>query len=63
LIKENDWNKYHLSSNPRGVDYVVDHILIGDPDFSDLDTLTKQIESRTLEFIGDVEGFLSNHTN
>ena len=63
LIKENDWNKYHISSNPRGVDYIVDHILIDDPDFSDLDTLTKQIERGTLEFISDVEGFLSNHSN
>ena len=63
LIKENDWNKYHISSNPRGVDYIVDHILIDDPDFGDLDTLTKQIESGTLDFIRDVEGFLSNHSN
>jgi len=63
LIKENDWNKYHISSNPRGVDYIVDHILIDDPDFSDLDTLTKQIERGTLDFISDVEGFLSNHSN
>jgi len=58
LIKENDWDKYHISSNPRTVDYIVDHILIDKPDFSDLDTLTKQIERGTLDFIRDVEGFL-----
>ena len=63
LLKENNWNKYHISSNPRGVDYIVDHILIDDPDFSDLDTLTKQIERGTLDFIRDVEGFLSNYSN
>ena len=59
LIKESDWNKYHISSNPRAVDYIIDHILIDDPDFSDLDALTKQIERGTLNFIKDVEGFLS----
>jgi len=61
LIKESDWNEYHISSNPRGVDYIVDHILIDHPDFSDLDDLTKQIESETLDFIKEVEGFLSKH--
>jgi hypothetical protein len=61
LLKENKWNKYHLTSTPRDVDYVIDHILINDPDFRDLDTLTGQIESGTLEFIRDVEGFLSQH--
>jgi len=63
LLKENNWNKYHITSNPRGVDYIVDHILINDPDFSDLDTLTKQIERGTLDFIRDVENFLSNYSN
>jgi len=59
LLKESNWKKYHLASNPRAVDYVTDHILIKDPDFSDLNALTRQIERGTLEFIRDVEGFLS----
>ena len=59
LLKESDWHKYHLAPNPRVVDYVIDHILINNPDFSDLDALTRQIERGTLEFIRDVEGFLS----
>jgi hypothetical protein len=63
LLKESDWDKYHLASNPKAVDYVIDHILINDPDFHDLDNLTKQIERGTLEFIKDVEGFLSGQTN
>ena len=63
LIKENNWDKYHISSNPRAVDYIVDHILVDDPDFSELDTLTKQIERGTLDFIRDVEGFLSILSN
>jgi hypothetical protein len=31
------------------------------PDFSDLDALTTQIESETLKFIEDIENFLSKH--
>ena len=61
LLKESDWNKYHLAATNRGFDYVVDHILIEDPDFTDLDCLTEQIEAGTLKFIREVEGFLSKH--
>ncbi len=59
LIKESDWNKYHIAATSKGVDYIIDHILIDNPSFGNLDTLTKQIEKGTLEFISDVEGFLS----
>jgi hypothetical protein len=27
LLKESDWNKYHLVSTPKDLDYVIDHIL------------------------------------
>ena len=59
LLKESNWNKYHLASNPRTVDYVIDHILVNNPDFSDLEALQEEIERGTLVFIGDVEKFLS----
>jgi len=56
MFKESDWNKYHIVSTIKSVDYIIKY-----PDFSDLDTLTKQIESETLKFIKDVENFLSKH--
>ncbi|MCK4489838.1 MAG: hypothetical protein KAU23_06230 [Anaerolineales bacterium] len=59
MIKESDWKKYHIAAASRGVDYIIDHILVDNPSFENLDTLTKQIERGTLEFISDVEGFLS----
>jgi hypothetical protein len=61
LIKESDWNKYHVVSTTNGVDSIVEYILVEDPDFSDLDALTEKIERATLKFIKDVEGFLSRH--
>lgn len=60
LIKESGWNKYHLVPTTKGVDSIIESVLVDTPDFSDLDKLTKQIESATLKFIKDVESFLSD---
>ena len=59
LLKENGWDSYHLVPTTEGMDSILEHTLVADPDFSDLDTLTKQIESETLRFAADVEKFLS----
>ena len=61
LFKESDWNKYPIVSTPKGVDAIIEHVLVDNPDFSDLDKLTKRIELETLKFINDVESFLSKH--
>jgi len=34
---------------------------VDNPDFSDLEALTEQVEGGTLKFIEDVESFLSLH--
>ncbi len=61
LFKESDWNKYRIPSTIKSVDSIIEYDLVGNPDFSDLDALTKQIETGTLTFIKDVEDFLSKH--
>ena len=61
LFIESDWNNYHIATPAKGVDAILDHIVIDTPDFRDLDTLTKQIERGTLTFIEDVENFLSTY--
>ncbi|MDP8208077.1 MAG: hypothetical protein P9L92_15540 [Candidatus Electryonea clarkiae] len=61
LFRESDWNKYNLASTTEGVYSIIDHTLIDNPDFSDLDTLTSHIERGILKFIKDVENFLSEH--
>ena len=60
-IKESDWNQYRIVSTTQGVDAIIEHTLVNNPDFSDLATLTKQIEKETLKFIEDVESFLLTH--
>jgi hypothetical protein len=59
LFTESNWNKYHIASTTKGVDSILDHILIDNPDFRELNMITKQIEQGTLKFIKDVETFLS----
>ena len=61
LLKESAWNPYHLVPTTQGVDSILEHVLVGDPDFSDLAALTHQIEHGILKFITDVESFLSEH--
>jgi hypothetical protein len=61
LVKESGWKKYRIPSTTKGADSIIEHILVDNPDFSDLDALTKQIERGTLKFIKDVENFLSKH--
>ncbi len=61
LFKENNWNKYRIVPTTKGFDSIIEDILVDNPDFSDLDKLTTQIERGTLQFIKDVEDFLSKH--
>jgi hypothetical protein len=61
LFNKSDWNQYRLVPTTKGVDSIIEHILVDNPDFSDLDTLTKQIENEVLKFIKNVESFLSKH--
>jgi hypothetical protein len=50
-IREAGWEQYPLVADPKSSDAILEHILIQEPDFSDLDLLTSQIERGTLEFI------------
>ena len=61
LIKDSNWKKYHTTPTTKGVDSIIEYTLIDNPDFSELDKLTKQIESGTLNFVRDVESFLSKY--
>ena len=63
LCKKSNWNKYHIVPTIKGFDSIVENILVENPDFSDLDDLTNQIEEGTLNFIKDVENFLLKHEN
>lgn len=63
FFTERDWEKYHVATPGKDVDAILDHILIENPDFSDLDALTEEIERGTMKFIEDVETFLADQWN
>lgn len=59
LVKEKGWDKYRVPLNIKGIDSIIEHVLVDNLDFQDLGALTTQIEKRTMNFIKDVEDFLS----
>lgn len=61
MLKESGWDKYRLVPTTKGMDSILEHILVEDPDFGDLDALSKQIEGAAVKFIKDVESFLSKN--
>ena len=60
LFKESDWEMYPIVPDIKGRDSIVEHVLVEEPDFDDLEGLTAQIETGVIEFIHDVEKFLEN---
>ena len=61
LFKDSAWENYRVPSTTKGVDSIIEYILVDNPDFSDLDGLTTRIEKGTLKFIEDIENYLSDH--
>ena len=61
LFKESGWNKYPIVSSLKGADSIVESILVEDPNFNDLEALTRHIENGTLKFIQEIETFISQH--
>jgi hypothetical protein len=59
LVREKNWNQYYVPSSIKGLDSIIEYILIKDPDFSNLEVLTRKIEVEVMKFINNVENFLS----
>ena len=58
MFRESGWDRYRVVPTTKGADSIIEHVLVEDPDFGDLDALTQRIEREVLRFILDVEGFL-----
>lgn len=61
LFRDSRWTEYRVVTPAKGVDSITECNLAEDFDFGDLDSLTASIEEKTVEFIEDVERFLSDH--
>jgi hypothetical protein len=60
LFKESRCNIYRIPSTTKGVDSIIEGVLVEKPNFSNLGDLTNQIEKGTLKFIEDVENLSKN---
>ena len=61
-IKDSGWDKYRIVPSVQGYDSIIEHILVTEPDFSDLAALTTRIDQGIMEFIKDSENFLARNT-
>ena len=59
IIKDSGWDKYQLAAQGKWADSILEHVLVDNPDFGDLEALTKQIDQGASKFIRDVESFLT----
>lgn len=58
MFKKNLSNKYRVPPATKGFDSIVEYDLADNPDFNDLESLTRLIESKTLKFTEDITDFL-----
>jgi hypothetical protein len=61
LFFEKGFSKYKLSRDATEQDRFVSSVLVEEPDFTNLELLTKQIETGTQQFINCIEAFLAKH--
>ena len=54
IFRGSDWNKYHIPSTIEDGFSIVDNILVENPNLANLEILTKQIETMTMEFIKEM---------
>ena len=58
MIKASGWEKYAPVVTITGADAIIEHVLVENPDFRNLEDLSKAIDDGTMEFITDVDNFL-----
>ena len=60
LIRDSGWDRYYVVPTTKGMDSIVEHILVDDPDFRDLPSLTAHIEQGVQAFSTDVQALLDS---
>ncbi len=58
LFKESSWDQYPIVPSIEGRDAIIEHVLVEEPNFDDLDGLTNEIEEGVIQFIQEIEKFL-----
>lgn len=55
LLKDNNFTKYQFATDPNKEDYIINHSMSDDPNFSDLDLLIQQLLDDVDVFVNDVK--------
>jgi hypothetical protein len=53
---------YRIPPTTNGINFIMQSVLVENPNFNDLEGLTLQIEKGAMKFIMDVEDFLSRYS-
>ena len=61
LFRDSRWTKYRVVTPAKGVDSIIEFNLAENFNFGNLDGLTASIEENTVEFIDNIEKFISDH--
>jgi hypothetical protein len=61
ILKTKDLKGYRLSRTLKGTDSIIEYELSGNPDFSDPEALTRQIEAGTIKFIKEIAALLDEN--
>jgi len=61
LFRDSRWTEYRVVAPAKGVDAIIECDLAENFDFGDLGSLTASVEEKAVEFIADIEKFLSEH--
>lgn len=59
IFTDSGWDRCKIAPQGKWTDSILENILVDNPDFSDLEALTRQIDQGTMKFIKDVESFLT----
>jgi hypothetical protein len=58
ILTASGWNKYKVVNPGKGIDFIVEHVMLDQPDFNDLDAMTECLGSETVKFIREIEQIL-----
>jgi len=61
LFRDSQWTQYRVVTPGKGVDSIIECNLAEGFNSDDLNNLTASIEGKAVEFIDDIERFLSEH--
>jgi len=61
MLEQAGWDKYRIVKPEKGIDSILEHRLVENPNFRDLEKLTQQIETETTNFLQDVVNFVSEN--